>query len=105
MELNFTIRINLNGEQLNLLYYIDSDLQTLSLSERQDVFEESFFSMQTSTVRTVDGTGRRSCESWDTVDFMFGNNTLTFTRENFDVETQTVSRGEFIETQYQLLIA
>lgn len=112
MEINnFTIEILISGEQLNLLFFYKNSIETLSIIERVQVFTESFLSMQGDTVGALSGSGRRSCNTWNSIVFAvnFDNTLLSsnqFTRVAMEGEMSMIPQtvGQFIESKYQDLI-
>lgn len=110
METNFTVKIKVNGQTLDLLYYVNSQLESLSEAERLTVFNESFFAMENNTIHTIDGNGRISCSTWDELELSINQNdnsfTETFTKDNVnsDLVSNSYAIGDFIEEKYQILI-
>lgn len=103
---NFTIEILNNGVQLNILLYIKSDIDKLSITDREELFAESFFSMAGDTVRSLDGNSHRKCDSWDKVVFSINsgpNNEVTKVNMNSLMSLTPNTLGQFIESKYQSL--
>lgn len=111
MEYNFTIKISENGDQLNLLYYINSELETFSSSERLDLFRESFTSMENDTVGSLNGRGRRRCIDWNSIEFSLNQgdtslNSISYSRNDVESEMNLIpcTIEEFIEAKYLLTV-
>ena len=108
---NFIINILVDEEQLNNMLFMTSDLDSLSLSNREQFFEETFYNMSHDTVKSPNGTGRINCNTWDNIVFNVSSDDALIASSNFSrtaVESELTSvpqtMGEFIETQYQALL-
>lgn len=106
---NFTIKISSLGEQLNIVYYVTSDLDVMSNVDRESLFNDSFYSMSTDTVWTSSIT-RVNCDIFDFVEFCIneGDSTIesvTYTKLSMQSEMASVpyTLGQFIDAQYQTI--
>ena len=106
---NFTIKISVLGEQLNIVYYVTSDLDVMSNVDRESLFNDSFYSMSTDTVWTS-STTRVNCNIFDSIEFNIndGESTIesvTYSKVNMEDEmtTHPYTLGQFIDAQYQTI--
>lgn len=111
MKYNFTIRISQGGEQLNLIQYAYVELESFSSVNRIEMFKDTFYSMETETVGSISGNGRRKCNDWDFIEFKFSEedsplNSVSFTKSQVEVELNSTqfTIEQFIESNYLLLI-